>query len=799
MDEQVLRAQQWLNQNYGDDPLFSGIDEDGITGSFMFSALTEAWQIELRKQGHTELPVTGTFASMTKALSPSLYVGSENVFVQILQFGLLCKGYAVYDDDGYFGTQTQHGIITLQLDAGLGDKTQEFASPLVEQAVFSPEYYVKVARGDSRIRSIQQSLNYDYLNYIGLGPCDGIFSRFTAEALVYALQAEEELPTDVANGNFGPTTTSCLPTIPYDNNATSYYDEYYSETAISDFIKIAQYALYCYGHGEYDALAPDYSKYDPGDFNGQFNEQTKAALHTFQQDVGLPERDIIGKNEWMALLVSTGNPDRDALACDCAEKIDTPEKAQAIINDEYTVVGRYLTGTIYDANYVPVSKALDEQELTVLKDADLQVFAIYQDAKEWYLANPDKEDLHDYYDYDQGVIDAAKATSAALNLKVPIGHYIYFAVDYDFYEFEVEEMIIPYFQGINDYAASHFMPYSIGIYGARNTCSLVRKAGLSSSSFVGDLSTGYSGNLGFPLPEDWAFDQVKEYRLYHANGDFGIDKDVTSGRYMGFIPLSDSPFQYGAVRNPATGEIYPIYVHENFRTVIEPPYELEENAEEMKPTNVQQTDFNSIKFLAGLSFMDDWNANPFPGMSSDPISSFSGSILGILMGGTLGFVSSFSSTYISISYYKVPGQSNKRAVIHCGSTEYKTLFMGWDYSIPQRFKSQPNKGPLWKDSVNEFAKSEYERFKGVTASDDYEYDIAITLNEDRRLSDYATEIFFGKDGRVYEYLSLYPGEKFEIYVTQGLNTIEIFDITPYISTVTEAPSEISNLFDIQTY
>ena len=71
MDAQVLRAQQWLNQNYGDNPLFSGIDEDGITGSFMFSALTEAWQIELRKD-NPDLPVTGTFASMTKSLSPSL-------------------------------------------------------------------------------------------------------------------------------------------------------------------------------------------------------------------------------------------------------------------------------------------------------------------------------------------------------------------------------------------------------------------------------------------------------------------------------------------------------------------------------------------------------------------------------------------------------------------------------------------------------------------------------------------------------------------------------------------------------
>ena len=82
MDAQVLRAQQWLNQNYGDNPLFSGIDEDGITGSFMFSALTEAWQIELRKD-NPDLPVTGTFASMTKSLSPSLELGDQGVMVQI--------------------------------------------------------------------------------------------------------------------------------------------------------------------------------------------------------------------------------------------------------------------------------------------------------------------------------------------------------------------------------------------------------------------------------------------------------------------------------------------------------------------------------------------------------------------------------------------------------------------------------------------------------------------------------------------------------------------------------------------
>ncbi len=93
------------------------------------------------------------------------------------------------------------------------------------------------------------------------------------------------------------------------------------------------------------------------------------------------------------------------------------------------------------------------------------------------------------------------------------------------------------------YAAANFMPYSIGIYGARNTCTLVRKAGLSSSSFVSDLSTGYSGNLGFPLPEDWAFDQVKEYRLYYSGGDFGIDKKCNFWQIYGIYTIAGfSPF-----------------------------------------------------------------------------------------------------------------------------------------------------------------------------------------------------------------------------------------------------------------
>ncbi len=129
MDAQVLRAQQWLNQNYGDNPLFSGIDEDGITGSFMFSALTEAWQIELRKD-NPDLPVTGTFASMTKSLSPSLELGDQGVMVQILQFALLCKkDTPCMMTTAILAYKTRDAVITLQYEAGLDDKNSIFCKP----------------------------------------------------------------------------------------------------------------------------------------------------------------------------------------------------------------------------------------------------------------------------------------------------------------------------------------------------------------------------------------------------------------------------------------------------------------------------------------------------------------------------------------------------------------------------------------------------------------------------------------------------------------------------------------------
>lgn len=70
-------------------------------------------------------------------------------------------------------------------------------------------------------------------------------------------------------------------------------------------------------------------------------------------------------------------------------------------------------------------------------------------------------------------------------------------------------------------------PYKIGVYGARHICTETYNSGLTVTSFVLDMSTGYSGNImNFLIPENWAFNQ---FATVYVDG-VGIDKDGYSGK-----------------------------------------------------------------------------------------------------------------------------------------------------------------------------------------------------------------------------------------------------------------------------
>lgn len=513
----VKEAQEWLNATYAGKPGFIQAPDTGLPGTRTSESLVSAMQIELGMSS-----VTGFFGDLTsqKCDEAPLAIGSKGNRVKLLQYGLYCKGYDPHASDGVFTEDTQNALLQIQRDAGMeGGLLSTSAKGLQCKAVLGVDEYKLLSGGDSRIRAIQQQLNRSYLQYTGLSPCDGIYSRGTNAALIYAIQAEEGLPVDVSSGTFGPTTTSCCPDIPYMGGQRDYNGNAYSDRSISSFILLFQYSLYCNG-------------YDPGEFNGVVDEQTKQAMHTFQQEHILEVRDNIGINEWMGLLVSTGNPNRKVSGCDCASRI-TPEIAKKLKEANYYVVGRYLTGDVVSSSG-RVSKNLLRPEMKTIFDAGLRLFVIYQDARQYYIENPSEENIYHYFNEEQGYADAEKAFSVAKSLGVPRNEIIYFAVDYDFMAGEVESKIKPYFEAINRYAREAGNPFRIGIYGARNTCTIIRNAGYSVSSFVSDMSTGYSGNLGFPLPEDWAFDQIKEMDKNESGFGIALDNDVVSGRYYGF-------------------------------------------------------------------------------------------------------------------------------------------------------------------------------------------------------------------------------------------------------------------------
>jgi len=225
-------------------------------------------------------------------------------------------------------------------------------------------------------------------------------------------------------------------------------------------------------------------------FTTQFDANLAARVQDFQSFTKLP---VTGKGDfqtWSSLLVSTGDPTRPGTAADCSSEV-TPDRADALKAAGYTAVGRYMCN-VPGTN---LNKMIQPAELFVLAAKGLRVFPIYQTFG----------DSAGYFSYNQGVSDGYAAIDWAKFHGFKSGTRIYFSVDFDAYDYEVTDNVIPHFRGVGD-ILSQFSAYDIGIYAPRNVCSRVAAEGLSTASFVSDMSTGYSGNLGYSLPTDWAFD-----------------------------------------------------------------------------------------------------------------------------------------------------------------------------------------------------------------------------------------------------------------------------------------------------
>ena len=508
MDQNVKNAQRYLNAMFGGHSEWVELEENGNTGSLMMEGLIRAFQIN-----NGISPATGFVGPRTIAKMKVLPImermdpdGDTSVNAALVQAALFAKGYNAGGITGIFYNAGVRAVRELQSDAGL------FVTGRVNWKVwaglFSMNWFKKVSSGDETVRLIQRQLNSEWSDIIGVGPCDGVASRQTILSLVGALQAAEgvtyELIDDLNELNFGPSTTRNFPGVLRNGQNGGNYTK---------FNKLVQYGLYFNG-------------YNPGRFDGVFDGQTENQVRAFQEFYALLGTGRVTEGEvnvstMKSLLTSKGDTERSAKACDCATVLNR-QQALDLKAAGYTHVGRYLTGSVGSAR-IPKSLTLDE--IKNIENAGLSVFAIYQDGG-YYL-----EYFQNRY---QGFSDAKTAISAGLNIGLPYGATIYFAVDFDAYEYQIDDYIIPYFKEIANVFNSEGNPkaYRVGVYGARLTCTKVSTAGLATFSFVGDMSTGFSGNLGYPIPRNWAFDQFFEDN-FSSYPLFPIDKAAYSGRDKG--------------------------------------------------------------------------------------------------------------------------------------------------------------------------------------------------------------------------------------------------------------------------
>lgn len=493
MDVMVLKAQQWMNSTYGNDSRYTSVVEDGLTGWGTINGLILALQIELgmaetaaiigpntRNAFYTKYP-NGIVAQTADDDT------TDNVH-SIIQCALWCKGY--YAElgviTGYYRGQTAASIVNLKSDMGFtGNSTVTME---IMECLLSMKQFVLMSNygGKAEIREIQQQINREYKSYTGIIPCDGLYGREMNTAIIQVLQAIEGFAPSVSNGNFGNGTKGALKVITSANALSN-----------PDWVWIASVAMVCNNCLE--------------ETTSVWTSDFADALTFFQT---LHALNITGKldiDTWMSLFVSKGNPDRAAVACDTRFEI-TDALAQRLVADGYQIVGRYLTGGDF--------KEIRDGELERILSYGLKYFPIFQE-------NGTSESN---FTYEIGKDHAKKAREAAIAHKVP-STVIYFAVDFDAMDYQVTSNIIPYFQGVSE----HIGPlYQVGIYAPRNVCTRVCNAGYAVSSFVSDMSTGFSGNLGFPIPVNWNYDQFHEISGY--GGSWDLDKVAYSGK----IPPCDN-------------------------------------------------------------------------------------------------------------------------------------------------------------------------------------------------------------------------------------------------------------------
>jgi len=507
-DDLVRRAQSFVNSTYNDGATLgiSKLEEDGLTGWTTMHALTRALQYEMGISSLSDSfgPTTLSTIRVMYGTLDEATVPSAN-FCRILQSALYCKGYDGGEIDGTYNSRVQAAVLKLNQNMGL-DIAYPGSSlrPKVVKGLFNMDAYVTVSGGSDAIRSIQQWLNGRYIlrSDFYVIPCDGHHSRDVAKSMFFAIQYELGMADGTANGVFGPGTQSGLKSHTVSISTAGTWAQLFTAAMILNKRNV-QF--------------------------GNFTAEVKTGVESFQSFIKLTVTGTGNFQTWASLLVSYGDQTRKGTACDGVTMI-TPVRAQILKNAGFEYIGRYL----FNSGTGLPEKQIQPGELATIKEAGLRCFPIYQT---WSRSA-------DYFGDLQGTNDAFKAIEWAQYHGFKPGTIIYFAVDYDAIDGEVTQYIVPHFRSVMRTIGEN-SGYGVGIYGPRNVCQRIADAGYAAASFVSDMSSAFSGNLGFPMPTNWAFDQIATITVGAGTGAIEIDNDIASGRDNGQGDFNASSYTEG--------------------------------------------------------------------------------------------------------------------------------------------------------------------------------------------------------------------------------------------------------------
>lgn len=506
-DKMVEKTQQWLNDNYKGKTGYDEIPVTGITGWTTIYALLHALQIELGITATADNFGPSTIARFNTRFPEGIkqqdYPSEkeENIY-GIIQGALWCKGYSTGADTitKHFYSGTGGAVQKMKEDAGCKD-TSSIVTLNVMKALMSMTQFKTVKEGDLSIQVAQKEMNYGYEAYIGLAPCDGVYGRDMNQAMIKVLQAIEGFSVEDATGNFGEKTKAKLPILPNLGQL--------SEETEKQAVKLVRYSLVCNG-------------YNVSVNSDQWDNKLGDIIEQFQTNMSIEVTRICDTNTWMSLLLSRGNPERNCIACDMAADLKVSSRMKFIKDNGYKIVGRYINGGT-------AVKELEPGELKTIVENNLMYFPIYQRNGSADISKFTEEMAHE---------DAFEASKALVKHGIPENAIVYFAVDFDAQNSDITNYIIPYFKIImNEFDSG----CKVGIYGTRNVCEQVLKSDIGvTTCFVSDISTGYSGNMGFKIPENWNLDQFFELKWKQPVSDrinvnypsnFDLDRVAYSGRY----------------------------------------------------------------------------------------------------------------------------------------------------------------------------------------------------------------------------------------------------------------------------